>query len=106
MGNPDAGFNSSYEEYVLFSGLQGDVMLGEYSVVATGVPENAWTLTATVAGEVVWVEQGVLHYEQHSDNSHSSYYSDTDTTDDDGDDYKDSSSTITSRRRLYSTMDD
>lgn len=62
-GNPDTGFTSSFEEYVVFSGLSGDAMLGEYRVFARrdyAPSANGWTLTAYVAGEVVWVEEGLL----------------------------------------------
>ena len=69
--DPETGATSSFEEYVLFSGLSGDSMLGEYRTFARGYKESIhWTLTATVAGAVLWVEEGVL----------GSYYDDDDTT--------------------------
>lgn len=79
--NPDTGFTSSFEEYVLFSGLSGDAMLGEYrSFVRRSYAESAiaWTLSATIRGTVVWVEEGV--FEGRSTSSRS--YDDDDVTDD------------------------
>lgn len=61
--NPDTGFTSSFEEYVLFSGLSGDVMLGEYRMfVRRDYAQSAvaWKLTATIGGAVVWVEEGAF----------------------------------------------
>lgn len=62
-GNPDTGFASSFEEYVVFSGLSGDAMLGEYRFFARrgyAPTANNWTLTVTMGGAVLWVEEGVL----------------------------------------------
>lgn len=47
-----------FEEYVLFSGLSGDAMLGEFRIFARSMGDAAWTITATVNGLVEWVEQG------------------------------------------------
>lgn len=63
IANPDTGFTNSLEEYVVFSGLSGDAMLGEYSVFVrrdTAPSATSWTLTATIDGAVVWVEEGVF----------------------------------------------
>lgn len=96
--------SSSFEEYVLFSGLEGDAMLGEYRIFArSGYTEfpNDWTITATVAGEVVWVEQGVLEFMYSSDSSYTatdSQYTDSDT--DDG-----SRTSRRGRRRLMTSDD-
>ena len=89
-GNPETGHTSSFEEYVVFSGLSGDAMLGEYRVFARSDYSDevvGWTLTATVNGVVEWVEEGELVYMSSSD-----YY----YTDDDG----------TTARRLFSFTDD
>lgn len=61
--NPDTGFTSSFEEYVLFSGLSGDAMLGEYRIFARreyAQSAVAWKLTATIGGAVVWIEEGAF----------------------------------------------
>lgn len=57
---------SYFEEYVLFSGLSGDAMRGEYRTFARSgyyAGTTAWTLTATIDGVVVWVEEGVLSHD-------------------------------------------
>ena len=86
--NPETNVTSFYEEYVLFSGLSGDAMLGEYRIFARSgysLTTIEWTLTATINGVVLWVEEGVLVYD--SDDSFST---------DDG----------TGSRRLFTTDDD
>ena len=85
--NPETNVTSFYEEYVLFSGLSGDAMLGEYRIFARSgysLTTIEWTLTATINGVVLWVEEGVLVYD--SDDSFT----------DDG----------TGSRRLFTTDDD
>ena len=85
--NPETNVTSLYEEYVLFSGLSGDAMLGEYRIFARSgysLTTIEWTLTATINGVVLWVEEGVLVYD--SDDSFT----------DDG----------TGSRRLFTTDDD
>lgn len=65
-GNPNTDATTNYvKEYVLFSGLSGDTMLGEYRVVAKNLHSKEpvpWTLTATVNSLVEWVEEGELVY--------------------------------------------
>ena len=90
-GNPETGTTNSFEEYVLFSGLSGDAMLGEYRIFGRSYDSDspvAWTLTATVNGVVEWVEEGELYYTSSSDTYH---------------DADDSNYTI---RRLFSFTDD
>ena len=105
-GNPDTGFASSFEEYVVFSGLSGDAMLGEYKFFARrdyAPTANDWTITVTAGGAVVFVEEGIM------DGSSSTMTDDDDTfTNNDGggsvrralftDDY---SSTYTSYSSTY-----
>lgn len=63
-GNPDTGYASSFEEYVVFSGLSGDAMLGDYrffAVLSFDHPGINWALTVTMGGAaVVWAEEGVV----------------------------------------------
>lgn len=100
--NPDTGFNSSFEEYVLFSGLSGDAMLGEYRIfVRRSYAESsvAWTLSATIGGAVEWVEEGV--FDGRITTSHSSGDDDDYIIYDDDDDYNtydDDGGSISSRR--------
>ena len=88
--NPETGRTSSFEEYVLFSGLSGDAMLGEYRMFARsnyGPESTEWKLTVTIDGVVLWAEEGVLVHEG---------------LDDDGDSYTDDDGS----RRLFITDDD
>eukprot|EP00904_Undaria_pinnatifida_P011685 jgi/Undpi1/7647/HiC_scaffold_23.g10120.m1 len=89
-GNPDTGYDSSYEEYVLFSGLSGDDMIGDYNVFARrdyAPSANDWTLTVTMNGEVVSIETG-------------SFPGSSTTWSYDDDDFS-SSSSSSSRRQLF-----
>lgn len=65
IGNPDTGRASGEEEYVVFSGLSGDSMLGGYRtfVRADWIPDDeevTWSLTASVDGAIVWEETGTF----------------------------------------------
>lgn len=93
-GNPNTNVTTNnVKEYVLFSGLSGDTMLGEYRVVAKNFfckEPVSWTLTATVNSLVEWVEEGELVYTS----SDSAQYTDDD---DDG---------AASRRGLFTSRTD
>lgn len=83
---PEAGLTGSFKEYVVFSGLTGSAMLGEYRIFTRSYDTTtAWKITATVNGVVEWIEEGTLAEHTDDDGGSSSRrlftsYSDDDTT--------------------------
>lgn len=49
------------ENYIVYNGLSEDAALGEYTIqvrLASSFIETAWTLTASINDDIVWVEEG------------------------------------------------
>lgn len=90
---------------MVFSGLSGDSMLGEYSVFVRPdwIPDDeevTWLLTASVDGAIVWEETGTFKDEFRSSDTSDSFTSSSDSASS-----PTSSDDAGSERRLYTTSE-